>query len=158
MRYVCNAFSLQMLKDTGVSINISINLKEISERTFKRLAENAKSIIGHKDLANLLGLEFNRESIKIDKNDELIVCQVWNGRLPEGCTTLPDDVELKYFYITFKDKSMNIMPRMELSAEPRIALPVQSKDEIAKNAKNILLDALSVDYDNSKIMRRDYNE
>jgi hypothetical protein len=69
------------------------------------------SIIGHQDLANILGVPMNRESIKLDSGDTLIVAQVMGGRLPEGSTTLPEGVKIQFLKVTvecpleFVDKS-----------------------------------------------------
>lgn len=95
MKYVTNAFSLQMLREPDCLVNIT----EIDYDAFKALSYDAYSAIGHHDIAGVLGLEYNRESIKINEDDVVLVAQLFGGRLPENCTELPDDVELKFFCI-----------------------------------------------------------
>ena len=95
MKYIINGFSAQMLRNQ----NALVRFTEINESTFKKLSYDAQSIIGHKDLANLLKVEYNRESIKLNPEDVCLLVQIQGGRLPEGTTTMPDNVELKYHCI-----------------------------------------------------------
>lgn len=95
MKYVTNAFSLQMLREPDCLVNIT----ELDYDEFKALSYDAYSVIGHKDIAGVLGLEYNRESIKINQDDVVLVAQLFGGRLPENCTELPENVELRFFCI-----------------------------------------------------------
>ena len=56
-------------------------------------------MIGHEDLANILGVRYTRENIKLNKDDVCFVAQVWGGRLPEGPTELPEGVELRFYCV-----------------------------------------------------------
>jgi hypothetical protein len=64
------------------------------------------SVVGHQDTANvlttLLGVEvpMNRVSVRLEAGDVLYVAQVTGGRLPEGCTTLPQGMSLGFFRLT----------------------------------------------------------
>lgn len=89
--FIGNAFSLQMLK----SLNAVISTEEVD--TFPK---DATSVVGHQDTANVLGVAFNRASLKLDEGDVLYVAQVVGGRLPEGCTTLPDGFQMKFVKVT----------------------------------------------------------
>ncbi|MCC9262095.1 MAG: hypothetical protein K8V75_06915 [Methanobrevibacter woesei] len=100
MKYVTNAFSLQMLREPDCLVNIT----EIDYDAFKALSYDAYSVIGHHDIAGVLGLEYNRESIKINEDDVVLVAQLFGGRLPENCTELPEDVELRFFCIRLMKK------------------------------------------------------
>lgn len=101
--YLGNAFSLQMLDLSKVN---NIAVEPISKHEVKRLINkyknNFKSIVGHQDTANvltdMLGIEvsYNRESVKLNMQDMLIVAQVTGGRLPEGATTLPEGVNIVF--------------------------------------------------------------
>lgn len=91
MIYLGNAFSLQMCKEFPVSIHVE---------KVNAIPENCISVIGHQDLANVLGVSMNRESIKLDSGDELFVAQVMGGRLPEGSTTLPEGVSIELLQVT----------------------------------------------------------
>ena len=97
MKYLGNAFSLQML--TG---NCIISVKEINS---SEVPNDVQSIIGHADTANvvssILGFEVNpnRVSVKLEQGDVLYVAQVTGGRLPEGATTLPEGFNLKWMKV-----------------------------------------------------------
>lgn len=84
--YIGNAFSLQMLDAFPCSVSIT----EVDS-----FPKDAISVVGHADTANILGVAFNRVSVTLHKGDVLYVAQVVGGRLPEGCTTLPDGYKLK---------------------------------------------------------------
>lgn len=64
------------------------------------LAADNVSVVGHPDTARVLGVEFNRVSVKLAKGDVLYVAQVVGGRLPEGATTLPDGFQLTFLKVT----------------------------------------------------------
>lgn len=64
-----------------------------------KLPDGLVSVVGHQDLANILGVEYNRASLRLEEGDELYVAQVTGGRLPEGTTTLPDGVEIRFFHV-----------------------------------------------------------
>jgi len=91
--FVGNSFSMQMLK----SMNAQISVEEV--RSFPK---DAYSVVGHQDTANVLGVQFNRESILLDETDTLYVAQVIGGRLPEGTTTLPEGFSMKILKVTVK--------------------------------------------------------
>lgn len=93
MKYVGNGFGLGMLRD----VTCLINSTELTEEEFNMLAYDAHSVIGHKDLAGVLGLEYNRESITLNPGDVFLIAYLYGkGRLPEGATSMPDDVELRF--------------------------------------------------------------
>ena len=91
MIYLGNAFSLQMCKEFPVSIHVE---------KLNAIPADCVSIIGHQDLANVLGVSMNRQSIKLESGDSLIVAQVMGGRLPEGSTTLPEGVTFEWLEVT----------------------------------------------------------
>ena len=94
LRYVSNAFSLQMIDD-GI-----ITIKTISMDQFNTMKLDAYSVMGHPDMAKLYELPFNRESIKLRQGDELLVAQITSGRLPVGITVMPDDVMIEFKLVT----------------------------------------------------------
>lgn len=102
MKYLANAFSLQMMKE----IPATVNIEEISSFD---VPEEAISCIGHIDTAavvgNLLGrnVPVNRASIVLERGDELFVAQLTGGRLPEGSTTLPEGFKLKFLKVCIID-------------------------------------------------------
>lgn len=94
MKYIGNAFSLQMISTFPTSINIEECSKE------EALASDNLSVVGHPDTARVLGVKFNSISMQLKKGDVLYVAQVVGGRLPEGYTTLPEGFKLKFLKVT----------------------------------------------------------
>jgi hypothetical protein len=101
---VLNAFSLQMIEGLGET---TIDFAPITEKAAKKIIDICKveSYIGHQDFAtvltNTLGKEipFNRANAKLERGELALVCQLSGGRLPEGCTTLPENISIKYYLI-----------------------------------------------------------
>ena len=94
MKYLGNAFSLQMLSVFPSTIKV----EECSKN--EALSADNMSVIGHQDTANILGVKFNRISVRLERGDVLFVAQIMGGRLPEGCTKLPDGFKLKFLKVT----------------------------------------------------------
>ena len=83
-----------MLRD----INAKIEVSEVTrEQVFNpdRKGELI-SAIGHADTAAVLGVDCNRMNVVLEENDVAYVAQLQGGRLPEGCTTLPEGFEFKF--------------------------------------------------------------
>lgn len=97
-KYVANGFSFQMLNEPFGSLKFC----QLSQRDFMSQTEDAKSVIGHEDLARILKLPYNRESIRLEKGDVLYIAQLIGGRLKEGATELPKDCRLKFMEISYK--------------------------------------------------------
>lgn len=103
MNILTNAFSLQMIP---VFPAIPV-IEEVYGYKIKELAKagNLESAIGHADLAAVLtdelGVEIptNRVPVRVGKDDTLYVAQYTGGRLPEGCTKLPEGAEINYYKI-----------------------------------------------------------
>ena len=100
---LCNAFSVQMLSglsDWGTPVTFTL----LSLDKAKEILSNGfTSAIGHEDTArvvsNLLGIDVptNRVSISLESDeDTLIIAQVMGGRLPEGSTTIPEGMEIRF--------------------------------------------------------------
>ena len=98
--YLGNAFSLQMVADNAIICKVEVSPEQVPV--------NAESIIGHKDTAtvvsSILGrnVPCNRASVMLSDEDELYVAQIVGGRLPEGATTIPDGMEIKFYRITVR--------------------------------------------------------
>lgn len=99
MKYISNAFSIQMLRNPHSLITVH----ELAYDEFKALSYGAYSCVGHLDLAQLINVKYNRESIKLNPGDVLYVAQTWGGRLPEGTKKLPGDVELRFYCVKILD-------------------------------------------------------
>ena len=93
--YFCNAFSLQMIVCQG-AYNVKVTPIDKSELPEK---ENLVSAIGHPDTARVLGMEPNRCNVSLKNGDVIYVAQLVGGRLPEGCTTLPEGFTFRFFKV-----------------------------------------------------------
>lgn len=91
MIYVGNAFSTKML---DAPQTVKFEMVDVNE--FNEIKKTAISAVGHQDTANVLGVEMNRISLKLQKNDVLYIAELQGGRLPEGVTTLPEGFTFKY--------------------------------------------------------------
>lgn len=99
-----NAFSIQMISSLNEA---SVSFKKITvEQAKNLLAGGTESYIGHTDTAavvsNLLGLKIpaQRRFGTLASGETAIVAQVIGGRLPEGCTTLPEGMSIQFFQVT----------------------------------------------------------
>ena len=104
LKHIANAFSLQMVKDScKVDIRKNVSLEEA--KAMVRSSTGWTSVVGHADTAavisGLLGVNvaYNRVAVTLEKGGTILVAQV-NGRLPEGCTTLPEGVRLDWCTVT----------------------------------------------------------
>ncbi len=102
MRILANAFSLQM-----VACPATVRFEEVTPKEVTKALEGGfTSAIGHADTAavvgSLLGVEvaMNRVNVSLTPDTELYVAQVVGGRLPEGCTTLPEGVTIRFIRAT----------------------------------------------------------
>lgn len=93
-KILANAFSIQMV-DWSDRDEVTIRIKKVSKPD---LADYV-SAIGHTDTANVLGVQPNRINVTMTPETELLVAQVMGGRLPEGCTTLPEGCTLAFFEV-----------------------------------------------------------
>lgn len=101
-----NAFSIQMI---DIEVIANVEFTAINKEEAARLLFNSvDSYIGHVDTAavvsNFLGIqvECKRRFGHIDKGEAAIVAQVVGGRLPEGCTKLPENMEIKFYKVEVK--------------------------------------------------------
>ena len=98
MKYISNAFSLQMVAPENLN-RVRFEAVECCERL-----EEYRSIVGHADIAHVLGVEMNRVSVMLDPADEMLVAQLTGGRLPEGSKTLPEGFRLQFVRVYFEGK------------------------------------------------------
>lgn len=89
--YLLNAFSLQMVKN----FPCNVRFEEVAE-----LPKGLVSAIGHRDTANVLGVEMNRINVTLDKGDTAYVAQLMGGRLPEGSVNLPEGFSFKFLKVS----------------------------------------------------------
>ena len=107
MKFISNAFSINMVESPKVGGYFSVNFHRISTAEVDALLREDyfKSVIGHADMAEIVGkmvnhvIPFNRESVKLRSGDELIVCQYSGPRLPNGCVELPAGAQIDFFWL-----------------------------------------------------------
>ena len=90
--YLLNAFSLQMLEGDATVKFTEVTRDEV-------FSTHLVSAIGHQDTAKVLGVECNRINVTLQKGDVAYVAQLQGGRLPEGCTTLPEGFSFKFIKV-----------------------------------------------------------
>lgn len=83
MNYIGNAFSLGMVPRHLLAF---VRLSACNRPDVAGLV----SCVGHADTAAVLGVPMARISVTLQSGDVLYVAQLRGGRLPEGCTTLPE--------------------------------------------------------------------
>ena len=103
-KFVCNAFSLNML----ASLTASIKVQEITAASAAVIAEGTPSAVGHADTANLFtavlgtAVPMARTTVTLNNGDCVLVGQYSGPRLPEGATTLPEGATLKWVLVTIE--------------------------------------------------------
>lgn len=91
--YLSNAFSLQMLTNGNVNVNIvEIDGKQIP---FDELI----STVGHHDIIKIFGVEVNRINTRLEEEDIMYVSQYCGGRLLERCINIPEGAIKKFFKV-----------------------------------------------------------
>lgn len=106
MRYVSNAFSLNMIPGS-CSIEVEVYGKNVdAARFFMDMPPSAPtSIVGHEDTArifsDLIGetITFNRASVTLQRGDSMLVGQYKGPRLPEGARALPEGATIEWIVI-----------------------------------------------------------
>ena len=120
MIYVGNAFSLQMVQDCFIHVE-AVDLYTV-QLAIDDHYDSVQFCIGHADTAavacqmlnlayryqgdsaNKLTVDrvFKRANVKLGTGDVLYVLQVVGGRLPEGCTELPEGIQLQWRKVTVR--------------------------------------------------------
>lgn len=101
MKYISNAFSLNMLSQK----NATIKTREVTLEEAKELAPKSYSVVGHSDVAAVMSANLgqpvacNRASVLLQPGDDLLVGQYVGPRLPEGCTELPEGATLTWIHV-----------------------------------------------------------
>ena len=95
MIFLINSFSLKMI----TSFPNDFRCDTISKERFDYYKQHAVSYIGNTGLANILNVDYNRESLKIRGGDVLLVADINGGRIPDDATTLPHNVTIRYLCV-----------------------------------------------------------
>ena len=99
MNYISNAFSLQMVAPEHLN-RVHFEAVDLADYPLRDYV----SIVGHADIAAVLGVAMNRVSVMLDPaaGDVMLVAQLVGGRLPEGCKTLPEGFRLQGVLVRFE--------------------------------------------------------
>jgi hypothetical protein len=89
MVYISNAFSLNMIPAELLS-RVRMWPCAAPDTT------GAVSVVGHADTAAVLGVTYNRVTLRLAEGDVLFVAQYIGPRLPEGATALPDGARFEW--------------------------------------------------------------
>lgn len=109
--YLCNAFSINMLNRAGQDISFVPVTKQAVANLLKN--EDWESAIGHANTAAVLSSELgfsvtaNRINVSLTHETSLIVAQMTGPRLPEGATSLPNDVTIEYWQVYHAPKMLD---------------------------------------------------
>lgn len=107
MVYLGSTFSLQMIPRE----NCKVNVEWITPQEANQILgddDNYISCVGHQSTADVLSdmldrqIVMNRTRQGIGYDDILVVGQLVSGRLPEGCTQLPDDAVFTFVKVTLQ--------------------------------------------------------
>ena len=106
---VANAFSISMLPTKRITTAWFAGPRTAVE-ILNWISTNGpsalESVIGHADTAKIVGgelgidLPMNRQSVKLELGEQMIVAQYSGPRLPEGTTVLPEGARIDYFIVT----------------------------------------------------------
>lgn len=102
MIILSNAFSINMLSKESYVHFEKTTLADVI--TILNMTD-WKSAIGHQDIANILSsllgitIPVNRTNVQLDDKTVLIVAQYTGDRLPEGTTTLPENVTIQFWKV-----------------------------------------------------------
>lgn len=92
MVYVSNAFSLNMVPRDLLGI---VRMSPCEQPNTRHMV----SVVGHADTATLLGVAFNRISLRLEAGDVLYVAQYIGPRLPEGATAIPEGARFEWIEV-----------------------------------------------------------
>lgn len=94
--YLMSTFSFQTLSEMlNNDENVTVKVEVVKE-----FPKGLVSAVGHKDTAEMLGVEMNRIDTKLKRGEIAYVAQYMGGRLPEGCINLPEKPVFKFLKIT----------------------------------------------------------
>jgi hypothetical protein len=107
MKYISNAFSLNMIGMDIAMVDVRITDLPMDLVVEELLEDGFTSAIGHQDtaviLSGMMGIDvpMNRINISLGRNDELYVAQYTGPRLDEGTTVLPDGAKFSFKRVRF---------------------------------------------------------
>ena len=103
--YLGNAFSLNMVEVGAKGVQADIQPMRPED-----VPVDARSIIGHEDMAAIVAgilkreVVVDRETVLLHVGDVLYVAQYRGPRLPTGTTQLPAEASLEFYCVTLRRK------------------------------------------------------
>lgn len=92
--YLLYTFSSQMLCENCMAVFTEIDaLPDV---------DTLESAIAHKETAAILRVQQRRTNVILPKGSVAYLAQLQGGRLPSGCTELPDGFSFKYWRIEIR--------------------------------------------------------
>lgn len=73
VKFIISNLSLSMFQDK----NFNLKVREINEKEFHALSYGAYSHIGHTDIAEITGFEYNKDPVHARINDVLYLAQIY---------------------------------------------------------------------------------
>ena len=104
MKYIANAFSLNMLNNA-----VHEGLLVIKKREISKVPNNATSIVGHQTTADVFStvlgfpVDCNRTSFTLEEGDHLFIGQYTGPRLEEGTTKLPEGAVITWYEVWLEE-------------------------------------------------------
>lgn len=105
MIFITSSWSETMLMGS----NTLVDLRKIDEELFKKLAPTAYSCIDKKNLAKILGVNFNPEPVQLRPGDSLLKVLIKGGKLPPYAEELPENVFLEFYCYTVFDQNTHVI-------------------------------------------------
>ena len=87
MKYITTSISLSMVQSNDYDLEIH----RLSEDEFKVLIKDAYSCVGYQDVADILGIEYNKEPVKARPGDILYVANLQQGTLKFFCVRVVEN-------------------------------------------------------------------
>lgn len=99
--YLCNAFSISMLEPHLVKF---VKIRVAKDWQIAKAIKEGTSFMGHKQIAEMYNVPYNRKSLKLKMGDKLFVAQYMGPRLEEGTTEIPENSHVIWFVVYVNDK------------------------------------------------------
>ena len=81
MKFIVSSLSPFMFYDK----DFDLKFHSLTEEEFQAIAYDGYSCIGQRDVANLTGFAYNKESVKCQAGDVLLLAQLYKGQLRFYC-------------------------------------------------------------------------
>ena len=91
---------------------------KLSEEEFRALSYGAHSCINQKNLADILGVEYNPEHVSLRPGDVLLIAHVkGKGRLPRHVDSIPSNMVLEFYCYQILESETPLIREEEILME-----------------------------------------